>query len=242
MAGVVAVVLAVLELTGNSDSSTQRDPPPANRGTPSARVSVHQSPENAVFPVAPERLPTPPRYVPDPEPQQESHCVDWAKWLRSQRAAMLSNPGVAVDAPAQTAASVRDVRVRVHHVERPTTATVVQCHEGAGGEEATYLDLQLDRPDKPPVLVDYQKGGEIGSMPDAVFTVPAGRTETLSLRALGRPGTFYEWSVEVDVVVDKVTRTEKLGSADLPFRSWIGDLPGRRADYDVSTSRWEPVP
>lgn len=245
VAAVLAIPVTIVAGLWDGNASDDRAAVSSTDRAPSAHIEVQQYPENAIFPVSVGDLPTPPDFVPDPEDQQESHCLEWEAWLKSHRAAMLSNPALAISAPAQAAATVTAVRVVVFRSERPRETVFVPCHEGAGGYEPTYLQLDLRRPHQRPVLFEDARGGELGPIPDAVFTVPAGRTETLALTPTdpraGR-GTFYEWGVELTVIVDRVRRTVELGTAETPFRTWLGDLRGPTVEYEMPRRQWTTTP
>lgn len=236
LAAAAAVVGLILVLIKDEDT------PPTATTTSALRsvIALEQAPNNAVVPIAVSDLSTPPRYERDVN-SQEAHCGEWAAWLESQRAASFSAPALKVSAPAGAAVTVTSVRVKIHRVEQPPEASMIMCVYGAGGYEPTYVRIDLRRPSKAPTLSQEEKGGEIGPIPNAVFTVAPGRTERLELQAGGEPGVLYEWGVEVDVTVDQRTETIAFGTASKPLRSWSVDAPSP-VDYDPATQQWRPAP
>jgi len=240
LAVLVSTIGVYWQLRGGDDPGQQRGSATQPTPRPAATVELDQTPENAVFALPSDELPTPPDYVPDGPDAQESHCAEWAEWLNDQPAAQSSDPRIMVSAPAAAAATITAVRTRIFKATRPK-ATFVRCHEGAGGYEPTYLQIDLDAPDRRPVLTKEMEGDEIGPLPDAVFTVGPGRTEYLALIATGKANWFYEWAVEVDVMVDGRRRTVELGSERRPLRTWSGSHGLERVDYDPAAQAWVPV-
>lgn len=237
VAAVAAVAGVVVLLAKDDDTGSPSTTPSALR----AVITRQESRNNALVPIAVLDLPTPPRYERKSSPQQQAHCGDWVDWLESQRAASYSPPAMNVSAPAETAVTITSMRVKIHRVERPPAVSMIMCVYGAGGYEPTYVTIDLSRPESPPTLSEDEKGGEIGPIPNAVFTVAPGRTETLELQAHGEPGMLYEWGVDLDVTVNQRTEKVTFGTPQKPLRSWSVDDPPQ-VDYDPKTQQWRPAP
>jgi hypothetical protein len=232
-AGIVAVPIAIIGIVlavvsaGGDDHRSQRL---------KARVAVLPTDSNAVVPKAVADLPAPPSY-------REALGVDrchslWLAWLPSQRAAPVGQPpAVQLSAPRNANVAVTAARARVFRSYAPRHVTEIRCTLGAGPVPGTRIDLNLDRPGEPPTIVS-ESGRDVPlSLQRAVIDIPRGQTQPVAVYSHGRK-RFYEWSVELELVVDQRPQRVVLGSPGAPLRSWLGALPSPVYDFDARTHQW----
>jgi hypothetical protein len=99
------------------------------------------------------------------------------------------------------------MRVRVLEQSRPLTGIPVECPPAA---EVEYRAIAIDLDAVPP-QVAYQSGEK-----DFGFTLAEGETEAFTVIATTTEG-YYEWLIELDVVVEGDERTIEIGTPDDPF-------------------------
>lgn len=180
----------------------------------------------------------PPRFEPDSG--QENPCTEWEQWYQD-RAKRITDGLVHMQLSANVDASVTIVDAKISSKRRPDTdVAVVRCYEGAGLNLPTSAYVKLQSPMMPITVED--ETGKSGVLGEAVFEVGAGSTETLVVVARGEPGSTYEWTMDVTVVVDGDRRTEHVSApGGRPFVTHTPvDKPPEFA-YDFVAGRWSPA-
>jgi len=107
------------------------------------------------------------------------------------------------------------------------------------------LNVNLSHPNARPTIVVGSSSGVVASgpakkqtMPSAVVNISPGHTEYIQLITLGK-GWYYEWSIQLQVVIDQRTVFFTFGSAKHPLSTWLGDLPSLGYDYSVTKHGWQ---
>jgi hypothetical protein len=206
-----------------------------------AKVTLVTNTRNAVIPTSVAELSAPPVY---PPAQAGDHCAAWwANWLPQQHAAQADiDPLVQISAPASADVTVTDARVQVYRTYKPANLSSVTCVTGAGPRIGTLLKVDLDRPHAKPIIVaDDGRFEPLLSIPNAVINVDPGHTEYIDVNPQGTTTLFYEWSVQLTVVVDQRSQTFAFGSPRRPLVSWLGTAQITSYDYDFTTHAWKPV-
>ena len=122
------------------------------------------------------------------------------------------------------------MRVKVLERSGPLAGIPVECPPAA---QIEYRAIAIDLDAVPP-RVTYQPGQE-----EFGFTVAEGETEAFTVVATTTEG-YYEWLIELDVVVEGDERTLEIGTRDHPFKTTAADPTGWWSwDYEGA---WHTTP
>jgi hypothetical protein len=107
------------------------------------------------------------------------------------------------------------------------------------------LNVNLSHPNARPTIVVGSSSGVVASgpakkqpMPGAVINISPGHTEYIQLITLGR-GWYYEWSIQLQVVISQRTELFTFGTAKHPLTTWLGALPSLGYDYSATKHGWK---
>jgi hypothetical protein len=230
---VIATIVAVIGILITVVLAWQ---PWSRPSVPHAQIALVPSAHNAVIPKSIRELPAPPTY---PADQIGDHCgAWWNTWFVEQGAAEQWVPTIEISAPANADITVANARVRVFKSYKPADLSYVKCLSGAGPYSGTRLNVDLDHPNAKPTIVADDGRDQPLSIPNAVINIDRGHTEYVAVYPRGGD-QFYEWSLELQLVVDQRSSTVVYGSQDKPLRSWLGvDNNHAAYDYDYSTNSW----
>jgi hypothetical protein len=190
---------------------------------PRALVKLINYPLNAVIPDPISKVPVPPTY---PIDEETDHCdIWWGNWFIREGASP-DPPSliIQVSAPVSADVTVIAARARIFHAYKPKATSFIECTGGGGPIPGTLLNIDLAHPDAAPTIVSDIGTAVPLSMPGAVINIDPGHTEYINVVPHGT-GRFYDWSVELTVIVDQHTESIVLGSPQHPLRSWLGPIP-----------------
>jgi hypothetical protein len=199
-------------------------------------------PEKGVLPKA-----EPPEYS-----NHDSHCVPWADWARSVKAAPTGNY-FRVDALASTSApiTILTAKFQVYSKHEIVGHDRIQCEYGFGGFGGTTLYPDLDHPNRPVPMDTNDDGKPDSTLPGGFFVVDPNKAEPLNIVIKGTNGQVYEYSVTFDIVENGTRKTVSFGSQQQPLLlAFDNDNNPDRAnnpaanyyDWDFNTRDWAPAP
>jgi hypothetical protein len=138
-------------------------------------------------------------------------CDGFRAWVESNSGvdAQSTKLQIVVQGKVPEPVLLSSMRVKVLEHSRPITGIPVECPPAA---QVEYRAIAIDLDAVPP-RVTYQSGKE-----DFGFTVAEGETEAFTVIATTTKG-YYEWLIELDVVVEGDERTLEIGAPDNPFKT-----------------------
>ncbi|MCA1707021.1 MAG: hypothetical protein LC808_28650 [Actinobacteria bacterium] len=144
-----------------------------------------------------------------------------------------------ISAPKEAPVVITATRWTIFARHEIDDLTQIRCGYGAGGYAATTGSLNLSANDATLRLSTDrpQQGVSEFVVPPDQFRVDAGLTEVIEVHGAGLPG-LYEWSLEVEAIIDQRPVKQVLGDAVSPLVTFIG--PDEAADV-YPTVDWDII-
>jgi hypothetical protein len=150
---------------------------------------------------------------------------DWAAWLRSQNAVDANRTTLSVVLQARTEAAVviESVLVKLHRVVSIDNGAILIRGVGGASVNPRRFKIDLDSGNPPPAWLE---GGHEVSAPWGI-TLAAGETEVFHIWAEARQSFRYEWTFDLNLIVEGQREIESIARPDgSPFVTvGGGDLP-----------------
>lgn len=169
-----------------------------------------------VAPLAPAAMPQPPL----PARGTSVGCTEWASWLEDAEAQLSGDwHAIQLRAAAKAAAAVTVTQIRpvVQSVRAVEHSTQFFCVLGGGGNPAFTAEIDLDSPDSPVPISEFEDSGPPLLIPPGSLEVGPGLIEQVDVRPTGTANMIYQFRLEIEYVVDGAPKKATLDNGGEPF-------------------------